>query len=150
MDAQGRTRPGLIAAALLYGAVWGLGEATLGHLLHLLRVPGLPGLVMIPFAALILGLAAVRSRSAAAVFLAGVVAASFKLLDLFVPGTDLPALSRPIQAILLEALAAAALVGILGRARGTVPVRGRSPKTLTIERLSIRRKGPSGNPGPDL
>ena len=38
------------------------------------------------------------------------MAASFKLLDLFVPGADLLALSRPIQAILLEALAGAVLV----------------------------------------
>jgi len=33
----------MLAAALFYGSVWGLGEATLGHLLHLTRVPGLPG-----------------------------------------------------------------------------------------------------------
>jgi hypothetical protein len=109
MDAKSRPRPGLIATALLYGAVWGLGEATLGHLLHLVRVPGLPGLVMVPIAVAIMGRAA-RSGSAAAVFLAGVVAASFKLFDLLVPGTDLLALSRPIQAILLEALAAAVWV----------------------------------------
>jgi hypothetical protein len=126
MDAQGRPRPGLFATALFYGAVWGLGEATLGHLLHLTRVPGLPGFVMIPFAALILGLAAIRSRSAAAVFLAGVVAASFKLLDLFVPGTDLFALSRPVQAILLEALAGAVFVRLFARGMGMVPGPGQS------------------------
>lgn len=97
----------MFAAALFWGSVWGLAEATLGHLLHLARVPGLPGLVMIPVAVAVMGRAAVRSRSAGAVFLAGVVAASFKLLDLFVPGTDVLALSRPLQAILLEALAGA-------------------------------------------
>lgn len=99
-----------VATALLWGTVWGLAEATLGHLLHLARVPGLPGLVMVPVAVAIMGRAAARSRSAAAVFLAGVVAAGFKLFDLLVPGTDLLALSRPIQAILLEALAAAVWV----------------------------------------
>jgi len=126
-----------MAAAFLWGAVWGLSEATLGHVLHLLRVPGLPGLVMVPLAVFIMGRAAARSRSAAAVFLAGAVAASFKLLDLLVPGTDLLALSRPIQAILLEALAAAAWVkaspfladfpfpGILSRRRGWLPGPGR-------------------------
>ncbi len=100
-------KPAALTTALLWGAVWGLSEATLGHLLHLARVPGLPGLVMVPLAVFIMGRAAARSRSAAAVFLAGVVAASFKLFDLLVPGTDLLALSRPMQAILLEALAAA-------------------------------------------
>lgn len=110
MDAQGRPRPGIIATALLWGSVWGLGEATLGHLLHLARVPGLPGLVMVPFAVLVMGRALARSPRASAVFLTGVVAASFKFFDLFVPGTDLLALSRPIQAILFEALAAAVWV----------------------------------------
>ena len=132
MDAQGRPRPGLFAAALFYGAVWGLGEATLGHLLHLIRVPGLPGLVMVPFAVAIMGRAAARSRSAAAVFLAGAVAASFKLFDLLVPGTDMLALSRPIQAILLEALAGAVWVSLKGLSpQGDCPSlasRGRGPK----------------------
>jgi hypothetical protein len=114
MDTRGERRAGLAGTALLCGAAWGLAEATLGHLLHLLRVPGLPGLVMAPVAVLIMGRAAARSRNAAAVFLAGAVAASFKLFDLLVPGTDLLALSRPIQAILLEALAGAVWVSLKG------------------------------------
>jgi len=137
METKSGSRTEFIGTALFYGAAWGLGEATLGHLLHMARLPGLPGLVMVPFAVFIMGRAAARSRSAAAVFFAGVVAASFKLFDLLVPGTDLLALSRPIQAILLEALAAAVWVGILGRVKGTlslrpsgtVPVRRQSPQT---------------------
>ena len=117
----------MLAAALLWGSAWGLGEATLGHVLHLVRVPGLPGLVMAPLAVLAMGRAAARSGSAAAVLVAGVVAASFKLADLFWPGTDLAALARPMQAILLEALAGAAWVRLTARrsapagARLTVP-----------------------------
>ncbi len=110
MNIQDGRRAGLLGSALWYGAIWGLAEATLGHALHLARVPGLPGLLMVPVAVAIMGRTAARSRGAAAVFLAGAVAASFKLLDLFVPGTDLLALGRPIQAILLEALAGAVLV----------------------------------------
>ena len=105
----------MFATALFWGSDWGLAEATLGHLLHLARVPGLPGLVMVPVAVAVMGRVAVRSRNAGAVFLAGVVAASFKLLDLFVPGTDGLALSRPIQAIFLEALAGAAWVRLFLR-----------------------------------
>lgn len=115
------------AAALLWGAVWGLGEATLGHLLHAVRVPGLPGLVMVPFAVLVMGRAAARG-GAGAVVLAGAVAASFKLLDLLAPGTDLFAIARPVQAILLEALAGAVWVRLAGRAAapgdGRLPVLG--------------------------
>lgn len=95
----------MLVAALFYGSVWGLGEATLGHLLHLVRVPGLPGLVMFPFAVLVMGRALARSSSATVVFFAGAVAAGFKFLDLLLPGTDFLAVINPAQAILLEALA---------------------------------------------
>jgi len=109
MTKQGGLGRGLLGPALIGGAAWGLGEATLGHLLHLARVPGLPGLVMIPFAVLVMGrtAAAARSNTGGAVFLAGLTAASLKLLDLAVPGTDILSLVNPIRAILLEALAGA-------------------------------------------
>ena len=109
----------MLAAALLYGSVWGLGEATLGHLLHLARVPGLPGLVMFPFAVLVMGRALARSGSAAAVFMTGVVAAGFKFLDLLLPGTDILAIVNPAQAIVLEALAGA--VWVAHFKKGTTP-----------------------------
>lgn len=127
MNVRWETRLGLLGTAAWYGSLWGLAEAVLGHLLHLLRVPGLPGLVMVPVAVAIMGRTAVRSGRAGAVFLAGVVAASFKFLDLFVPGTDLTALAHPVQAILLEALGGAVWTGILVRIKGTVPIEGQSP-----------------------
>lgn len=123
------------AAALIWGSVWGLGEATLGHLLHLVRVPGLPGLVMASFAVWAMGRAAAGSRrsAAAAVMLAGVVAASFKLLDLLVPGTDLAAVANPVQAILLEALAGACWIALeRARTNGDVPV---FPAFMKTERI---------------
>jgi len=109
----------MLAAALFYGSVWGLGEATLGHLLHLARVPGLPGLVMFPFGVLVMGRALARSGSAAAVFMTGVVAAGFKFLDLLLPGTDILAIINPAQAIVLEALAATVWVALFKK--GTTP-----------------------------
>jgi len=122
--------PGPLGTAVFYGALWGLGEAGLGQALHLAHVPGLPGLVMVSWAVLIMGRVASRSRSnaAGAVFLAGVVAAALKLLDLLVPGTGLPAVINPIQAILLEALAGAVWARFHRQEKGTIPVRGR-PQT---------------------
>jgi len=107
MNTRVGRRVGFLGTALFYGAVWGLGEATLGHLLHLARVPGLPGLVMFPFAVLVMGRVLARSGSAAAVFMTGAVAAGFKFLDLLLPGTDILGVINPAQAILLEALAGA-------------------------------------------
>lgn len=113
---------------LVYGSIWGLAEATLGHILHLIHVPGLPGLVMAPFAVWIMARTAASSRShaAGAVLLAGVVAASFKIFDLLVPGTDILSLVNPIQAILLEALAGAAWVSIQKIGAKSPSVLGRS------------------------
>lgn len=120
MNTQGGPRAGFPAPVLIYGAVWGVGEATLGHLLHLARVPGLPGLIMFPFAVLVMGRVLARSGSAAAVFSAGAVAAGFKFLDLLLPGTDIMAVINPARAILLEALAGSAWV--LLAATGTAPL----------------------------
>ena len=115
----------MLITALLWGSVWGLGEATLGHLLHLARVPALPGLIMASFAVLVLGRVLARSRSAGAALLTGVVAASLKFLDLLLPGTEIAAILNPAQAILLEALAAAVWVRLTKM--GTAPMRGQSP-----------------------
>jgi hypothetical protein len=112
MNTQGRRRAGFLGLALFYGSIWGLGEATLGHLLHLARIPGLPGLVMFPFGVLVMGRALARSGGASAVFATGVVAAGFKFLDLLLPGTDILAVINPARAILLEALAAAVWVSL--------------------------------------
>ena len=113
MNDKGGRRADFLIPVLIYGSVWGAGEASLGHLLHLARVPGLPGLVMFPFAVLIMGRVLARSGSAAAVFAAGVVAAGFKFLDLFLPGTDIVAVINPARAILFEALAGAAWASLL-------------------------------------
>jgi hypothetical protein len=55
--------------------------------------------------------------------LTGVVAASFKLLDLLAPGTDLAIVANPVQAILLEALAGACWVALeTARKNGDVSI----------------------------
>ncbi len=115
MSNQGGFRIPLFGAVLFYGSVWGFGEATLGHLLHLARVPGLPGLVMFPFGVLIMGRVLTRTGSAAAVFMAGVVAAGYKAIDLLLPGTDILAVVNPAQAIILEALAASVWAALVKR-----------------------------------
>jgi hypothetical protein len=96
---------GMLLSAFFWGLLWGIWEATAGHVVHLLRVPGLAGIVMAPAALFFL----VRGFSATgkyeAVFLTGCVAAGMKLLDLVIPGRDIMAVVNPAQFILLEALA---------------------------------------------
>lgn len=96
-------------AALFWGALWGLAEATAGHLLHLMRVPGLAGFIMFPFGLLLMSRAFRQSGTAGTIFLTAAVAAGLKLFDLILPGTDPMAALRPALAILCEGLAVTAL-----------------------------------------
>jgi hypothetical protein len=96
-------------AALFWGALWGLAEATAGHLLHLVGVPGLAGFIMFPFGLLLMSRAFRQSGTAGTIFLTAAVAAGMKLFDLFLPGTDPTAAFRPALAILCEGLTVTAL-----------------------------------------
>jgi hypothetical protein len=102
------------AVSLFYGALWGLAEATTGHFLHLLRIPGLAGFILFPVGFFLMSRAFSRSGRFLAVFLTSWIAAWIKLADLFLPGADFLAVWNPVQAILLQGLAAA---GILLAAR---------------------------------
>jgi hypothetical protein len=62
---------------------------------------------MLPFGIYAMSRVLARSRRADTVFLTGVVAAGFKLLDLLFPGVDSTAVVNPAQAIILESLAVA-------------------------------------------
>lgn len=113
MNDSGSAAISRLAPALLWGAAWGLWEATAGHAVHLLRVPGLAGAVMLPAAVFFLGRAFAASGRVETVFLAGCFAAGLKFLDLLVPGRAFLAVLNPARFILLEALAAVGLVAAL-------------------------------------
>ncbi len=119
MNATGGSRTPFLWTVLLYGSIWGLAEATFGHLLHLIRVPGLPGLFMFPFGVLVMARVLKLTGSPASVFAAGLLAAGAKFLDLLLPGTDLLAAVNPAQAIVLEALAGSAVAALFNE--NTVP-----------------------------
>ncbi len=105
---------GAAAASLFFGSLWGLAEATVGHGLHALRLPGLAGFLMFPLGMLFMSLAYARGRNLRSVLMTSWTAASIKLIDLLIPGTDVMAVLNPDQAILLKGLAAAGLFHYLG------------------------------------
>jgi hypothetical protein len=90
--------------ALFWGAAWGLAEATAGHVLHVLRVPGLAGFVMVPAGVILMSLAVRDSGRPGAAALASLIAAAFKALDFLLPPADALAVLRPAAAILAEGL----------------------------------------------
>ena len=106
---------GLWHAVLVWGALWGIWEATAGHVVHLIKIPGLPGFIMAPAAFFFMSRAFARSGRLESIFLAGCVAAGIKLFDLLIPGQLVQAAVHPAQAILLEALAVTGYFAFLGR-----------------------------------
>lgn len=110
-----RERESAASAALLFGSLWGLAEATAGHALHSLRVPGLAGLLMFPLGFFLMSSAYGRSKNLLSVLMTSWVAASVKLVDVLIPGADMMAVVNPAQAIILQGLAAAGLLSVLGK-----------------------------------
>lgn len=94
-----------LSTILFWGSLWGLTEASLGHMLHLLGIPGLAGFFMFPVGLYFMVRALKSTGKISAVPTAAVVAASLKLIDLFLPGTHLFQAVNPALAILSESLA---------------------------------------------
>ena len=103
------SRPSIGQSILGWGLVWGAAEASVGHILHGIPLPGLAGLVMIPAGIFILGRVFAETGRPDAIAAASFIAASIKLADLALPGRGPSMALRPALAILFEGLLIAAL-----------------------------------------
>lgn len=100
----------VLLAALTWGAVWGLYEATVGYLVHAFaRMPGTSAVLLVPFAVFCL-MGARTAGGLRASVLAAVVAASIKLVNLLLPNPTLLAVLNPAMAIVMEGLVFAGVV----------------------------------------
>ncbi len=90
--------------SLFWGALWGLAEATVGHFVHWISVPGIAGFVMFPIGLFFMLHAFKQSGKVSAIFFAALVAANIKLIDLFLPAQSLFTVTNPAVAILCESL----------------------------------------------
>jgi hypothetical protein len=99
-----------LSIALFWGSLWGLSEATLGHLLHLLRIPGLAGFVMFPVAVFFMVKAYQDTNKLNMILATSVVAATIKLSDMLFPGISPLDILRPAIAIICESLVVIVLV----------------------------------------
>jgi len=93
----------LIRTVLFYGGIWGLCEATLGYLLHLLPC-GFSGMIMFPIGFGLMTSAWRISGSRSAMAGAALIAVAIKLADLLIPLQPAIRTLNPVVAILLEAL----------------------------------------------
>jgi hypothetical protein len=96
----------LIIGILVFGSIWGVLEATLGGFLHMIIFPN-KGAIMAGIGVAIMSLALAIYRKPSMLPGIGIVAASFKLLDVwlfFLPITSIHIIN-PAMAIIFESLA---------------------------------------------
>ena len=94
----------ILPAILFFGSLWGIIEATLGWILHLLHFKGTSFLVL-PFAIACMYMAIRRTGTPKAAFGVAIVAAAVKLTNLL-PGTVPPYwVINPAVSILMEGIA---------------------------------------------
>lgn len=108
---------------LMWGALWGIAEATLGFLLHLIPVPGVAGFIMFPIGFYFMWKSYADTESHSAVLMTAVTAALIKCVDFAVPGILPFRVLNPAVAIILEGLFAFALIRQLGPDREIKPVK---------------------------
>lgn len=101
---------------VLWGALWGIFESTVGYLLHAVSF-GASWLVWFPAACFFMARAYRKTGRVSAVFLVGLLAAAVKMLDLLLPGR-IDKVINPALSILFEAAATAAVVYLTKRLEG--------------------------------
>lgn len=104
---QGLRREGLVRLVigiLVFGSIWGLMEATLGGLLNLVNFPN-KGAILGGIGMAIMGVALAKYRRPAMLPAIGVVAASFKLLNVWLLFVNPLGIAGPVAAIVSESLA---------------------------------------------
>ncbi|MDD3094619.1 MAG: hypothetical protein WC372_06420 [Candidatus Neomarinimicrobiota bacterium] len=92
-----------LSSVLLFGALWGLAEATLGYLLHFLPC-GFAGLVMFPIGFYMMYNAYRLSGRHSAMLAVALIAALIKTIDLALPLTNIMSVLNPASSILIEGL----------------------------------------------
>jgi len=110
---KGSSRRAFFIYPLFWGFLWGVVEATLGHTLHLIPIPGLAGFIMFPIGMVFMVRAWLSTGNPSSIFLASTAAAAIKMFDMFLPGLGIFAAVNPALAILCEGLAVAALFSVV-------------------------------------
>lgn len=102
--------------SLFWGSLWGISEATLGYMAHLLiKTPIIVGFILFPIAFYFMTQALRYTGKTWVILSTASVASSIKLLDLFLPGLPPIYTLNPAVCILLEALAVMVMVKLSQR-----------------------------------
>lgn len=101
---------------IFFGSIWGIIEATLGYLLHLLPVSiYISGTVLFPLVTLILYKAYKQTNSKSALLAIGGIAALIKAVDFFMPFGSPFKIINPIYSIIIESLLVLVVISVLDK-----------------------------------
>lgn len=93
----------MLTISLFWGSLWGIAEATLGYLVHLVTlIPGIAGFIMFPIGFYFMTRAYRESGKTMSLLSTAATAATIKLVDLFLPGPGPIFTINPALAILME------------------------------------------------
>ena len=97
---------------LFWGSVWGITEATMGYVLHLLSmtIPGLPGLLMFPIAFIYMQKVYKATETVSSIVYISGIAASIKLSDLLFRSLPSIYVINPALSLLLEGISVAIVI----------------------------------------
>ena len=101
----------ILLTILTWGSLWGIFEATVGYLLHLLPF-SIGWLVWYPTACFFMLNVYRKTQRRSSVILVGLLSASIKMLNLFLPGR-IDRVLNPSVSIVFEALSMAAVVWVI-------------------------------------
>lgn len=117
MKEQINNKLAVSSQVIFWGSLWGITEATLGYFAHLLvPLPGIVGFLFFPLGLYFMMRAYDLTGQVGVIFGTASVAASIKLLDLFLPGLNPIYTLNPAVSILLEGLVVFIAVGLMQRA----------------------------------
>ncbi len=98
-----KTTKEILTISLFWGSLWGIAEATLGYLAHLVTIiPGIAGFIMFPIGFYFMTRTYRESGKAISLFSTSATAAAIKLVDLLLPSPNLILTINPALAILME------------------------------------------------
>jgi hypothetical protein len=98
----------VVTSVIFWGSLWGLVEATIGYILHLVRLQGYRGVTsffLFPMACYYMNQVRRETAKREPIIYMAVLAACIKLLDFFIPGHDSIRIIYPAIAIILEGMA---------------------------------------------
>jgi len=95
-----------ISIIVFWGAIWGLVEATLGYILHIINLGffNISGLIMFPIGFYFMNRAYKECNKISVIFYVSIIAAFIKLTNLIIPGMIVMKVVNPATAILLEGI----------------------------------------------